>query len=137
MDIAFVTSLIIGCISSILLLNKYRKAERIAMYILIQFILWFVNSVYVFLSMMLMHTMFHGIIDDIKIYVIGYTIGIYLVPIYAFCINKNKGNGKLIWKDILISTVIFIILLVFVFLGIAFLDEKYNILNYIQIYEQG
>ena len=65
MDIALVTSLIIGCISSILLLNKYRKSERIAIYILIQFILWFVNSIYVFLSMMLMHTMFHGIIDDI------------------------------------------------------------------------
>ena len=137
MDIALVTSLIIGCISSILLLNKYRKSERIAIYILIQFILWFVNSIYVFLSMMLMHTMFHGIIDDIKIYVIGCTIGIYLVPVYAFCINKNKGNGKLMCKYIFISTVIFIILLAFVFLCIAFLDEKYSILSYMQIYKQG
>ena len=137
MDIALVASLIISCISSILLLNKYRKSERIAMYILIQFILWFVNSIYVFLSMLLMHVMFHGVIDDITIYAIGYIIGIYLVPVYAFCINKNKGNGKLMCKDILISTVIFIILLAFVFLCISFLDEKYNILNYIQIYEQG
>ena len=137
MDIALVTSLIIGCISSILLLNKYRKSERIAIYILIQFILWFVNSIYVFLSMMLMHAMFLGVIDDIRVYVIGCTIGIYLVPIYAFCINKNKGNKKSMWKDIFISTIIFIILLAFVFLCIAFLDEKYNILDYMQIYEQG
>lgn len=137
MDIALVASLIIGCISSILLLNKYRKSERIAMYIVIQFILWFINCIYVFLAMMLMHAMFHGIIDDMKIYVIGCTIGIYLVPIYAFCINRNKGDKKSMCIDMIISTIIFIILLAFVFLYIAFLDEKYNILNYIQIYEQG
>ncbi len=137
MDIALVASLIISCISSILLLNKYRKSERIAMYIVIQFILWFINCIYVFLAMMLMHAMFHGIIDDMKIYVIGCTIGIYLVPVYAFCINKNKGDRKSMCIDMIISTIIFIILLAFVFLCIAFLDEKYNILNYIQIYKQN
>ena len=57
MDIALVASLIISCISSILLLNKYCISERIAMYILIQFILWFVNCIYVFLAMMLMHSL--------------------------------------------------------------------------------
>ena len=137
MDIALVASLIISCISSILLLNKYRKSERIAMYIVIQFILWFINCIYVFLAMMLMHAMFHGIIDDMKIYVIGCTIGIYLVPVYAFCINKNKGDRKSMCIDMIISTIIFIILLAFVFLCIAFLDEKYNILNYIKIYKQN
>lgn len=137
MDIVIIVSFLISFIASILVLNKYRKSERIAMYILIQFILWFVNSIYVFLAMMIMHVMFYGTIDDMKIYAIGCTIGIYLVPIYAFCINKNKENRKSMWKDILIFTIIFIILLAFVFLCIVFLDEKYNILNYIQIYEQG
>ena len=131
MDIALAASLIISCISSILLLTKYCISERIAMYILIQFILWFVNCIYVFLAMMLMHIMFFDITDDTAIYTIGCTIGIYLVPIYAFDINKNKENKKSMWKDIFISTIIFIILLAFVFLCIAFLDEKYSILDYI------
>ena len=86
MDIVIIASFLISFIASILVLNKYRKSERIAMYILIQFILWFVNSIYVFLSMLLMHAMFRGVIDDITIYAIGYIIGIYLVPVYAFCI---------------------------------------------------
>lgn len=131
MDIALVASLIISCISSILLLNKYCISERIAMYILIQFILWFVNCIYVFLAMMLMHIMFFDITDDTAIYTIGCTIGIYLVPIYVFDINKNKENKKSMWKDIFVSTIIFIILLAFIFLCIAFLDEKYSILDYI------
>lgn len=131
MDIALVASLIISCISSILLLNKYDKAERIAIYFLVQFILWFVNCIYVFVSMMLMHMMFFDTTDDTAIYAIGCTIGIYLAPIYAFDINRNKGNKKSMWKDILVSTIIFIILLGFIFLCIAFLDKKYAILNYI------
>ena len=131
MNIALVASLIISCISSILLLNKYCISERIAMYILIQFILWFVNCIYVFLAMMLMHIIFFDTTDDTAIYTIGCTIGIYLVPIYAFDINKNKENKKSMWKDIFVSTIIFIILLAFIFLCIAFLDEKYSILDYI------
>lgn len=137
MDIVMIASLIISCITSILLLNKYRKSERIAMYIVIQFILWFINCIYVFLAMMLMHAIFHGIIDDMKIYVIGCTIGIYLVPVYAFCINKNKENRKKICIDMIISTIIFIILLAFIFLCVALLNEKYDILNYMQIYKQN
>ena len=81
--------------------------------------------------MMLMHIMFFDITDDTAIYTIGCTIGIYLVPIYAFDINKNKENKKSMWKDIFVSTIIFIILLAFIFLCIAFLDEKYSILDYI------
>lgn len=131
MDIVLVISLMISCISSILLLNKYSKSERIAIYFLIQFILWFVNCIYVFLSMMLMHIIFFDTTDDTAIYAIGCMIGIYLAPIYAFDINRNKGNRKSMWKDILVSTIIFIILLTFILLCIAFLDEKYAILKYI------
>lgn len=107
------TSIIIGTIISIIILNNYKGSEKVMIAIAAEVILFVLNFILVYIALII-STFLKPNIDYNMLFAIGTLLAmIFLGPAYCYCINKNKKNKKTssLILNIFIQSIIYIIIL--------------------------
>lgn len=126
-DILIIISCLVSFILTFIALKNNRIVKRVIDSILIQaFELLLIGPIITIFSIYI-ESIIQVLISNASkwikgeyMYLIGYLICIYISPFYAYYINKKKENNQKIYKNILIITICFIILLTIIFLYISF-----------------